>query len=147
VAANATAATLLMRVPQGSLDAGGVAIELGAARGAPSLAAVYVYLVMKGLALPGPAPRLRPFAAVGRATLSNYLLQSVIGVGILARTGLGPLGPITPPAGVVLTFAIFGLQMLASRWWLARFHFGPVEWLWRTATYGSMQPLRVRARA
>lgn len=147
VAANASAATLLMRVTQGQLGAGGIALEVCTALGAPSLAAVYVFAVMKGLTRPGPAARLHAFAPVGRTSLSNYLLQSAIGVGILARTGLGPLGPITPPLGVVLTIAIFYLQIVLSRWWLARFRFGPMEWLWRSATYGTLQPLRVGARA
>ena len=80
---------------------------------------------------------------MGRTTLTNYLLQSLIGMGILARTGLGPLGPITPRAGIALTCVLFGLQMAASRWWLARFRFGPAEWFWRSLAYGERQPLRL----
>ena len=37
---------------------------------------------------------------------------------------------------------VFGLQIAFSRWWLARFRFGPAEWLWRSATYGRWQPMR-----
>jgi uncharacterized protein len=35
------------------------------------------------------------------------------------------------------------LQMAASRWWLARFRFGPAEWFWRSLAYGERQPLRL----
>ena len=44
-----------------------------------------------------------------------------------------------------LTIVLFGLQMIASTWWLARFQFGPVEWLWRTLTYGRAPQFRVAA--
>jgi uncharacterized protein len=40
---------------------------------------------------------------------------------------------------------IYGLQIPLSRWWLSRFRYGPLEWLWRTLTYGSLQPFRRRA--
>ena len=66
---------------------------------------------------------------------------------MLAKTGLGPLGPVTPPAGIALACLIFAMQMAVSRWWLTRFRFGPLEWLWRSATYGSLQPLRPESRA
>ena len=52
-------------------------------------------------------------------------------VGVLAHVGLGPFGPITPPVGIVLALALFAAQVAASHWWLTRFRFGPVEWLWR----------------
>ncbi|MEW6252725.1 MAG: DUF418 domain-containing protein, partial [Planctomycetota bacterium] len=32
-------------------------------------------------------------------------------------------------------------------WWLRRFRFGPLEWLWRTLTYGRPQPMRLHAAA
>ena len=41
-------------------------------------------------------------------------------------------------AGII----IFVLQVIASRAWLTRFRFGPLEWLWRSLTYGKRQPLR-----
>ncbi len=143
VLANALAATLLLRVPQGHLDIEGVAIEVAVACGAPSLAFVAAWATLWGLQQPRPARWLRHFIPVGRTTLTNYLLQSLIGMGVLAKTGLGPLGPVTPATGIVLTVLIFAGQMAASRWWLARFRFGPFEWLWRSATYGALQPLRL----
>jgi len=36
----------------------------------------------------------------------------------------------------------FGVQTLVSHLWLARFRFGPAEWLWRSLTYGKAQPMR-----
>ena len=34
------------------------------------------------------------------------------------------------------------MQVVFSHWWLARFRFGPAEWLWRSLTYGKAQPMR-----
>jgi uncharacterized membrane protein YeiB len=37
------------------------------------------------------------------------------------------------------------LQLAFSHFWLARFRYGPAEWLWRAVTYWSIPALRVRA--
>jgi uncharacterized protein len=85
--------------------------------------------------------RLHHFAAVGRTALTNYLLQSVIGTLIFYSYGLGFFG--AGPAGLLpVTFVIFAAQMVASSWWLARYRFGPVEWLWRRLTYKGPLPMR-----
>ena len=86
--------------------------------------------------------RLSPFAAVGRTALTNYLLQSLIGTLLFYGWGFGLMGTMGPAVLLVLTIVIFALQVAASNWWLARFRFGPVEWLWRSLTYGHLQPLR-----
>jgi len=90
--------------------------------------------------------RLRRFGAVGRTALTNYLLQSVIGTLLFYSYGLALFGHIGPAALLPLTFAIFAVQVVLSVWWLERFRFGPVEWLWRSLTYGRRLPLR-RERA
>ncbi len=82
---------------------------------------------------------MRPFAAVGKLSISNYLLQSVIGTLIFYSYGLGLYGKVGPVPGTLLVIGIFGLQAAASSWWIKRYRFGPVEWLWRSLTYGSFQ--------
>ncbi|WP_253910447.1 DUF418 domain-containing protein [Pyxidicoccus fallax] len=42
---------------------------------------------------------------------------------------------------------LFALQVPLSQWWLARFRFGPAEWLWRSLTYGRAQPMRLAPRS
>ncbi|MDJ0848611.1 MAG: DUF418 domain-containing protein, partial [Myxococcota bacterium] len=139
---HALALAVMMSWQGPTLSAPGLLLAAGVALGAPALVFVYVVLALHWIGRPRARERLAPLADVGRATLTNYLLQSLFGVGLLLRTGLGPLGPVTPPVGVVLTLVVFALQVVASRWWLARFQFGPVEWLWRSVTYGAIQPLR-----
>jgi len=86
--------------------------------------------------------RLRRFSAIGRTALSNYLLQSVIGTLIFYTYGLGFFGEAGPAILLPMTIVIFALQAIASPWWLARYRFGPVEWLWRRLTYGGPLPMR-----
>lgn len=85
--------------------------------------------------------RLQWLAPVGRMALTNYLLQSVIGTLVFYGYGLGQWGRIDRVGQLGLVLGVFALQVLASRWWLARFHFGPMEWLWRAATYLRWPPL------
>jgi uncharacterized protein len=60
-------------------------------------------------------------------------MQSLIGVALLSR-----LGEIPPPLGIALTCGLYGLQVAASVAWLARFRFGPAEWVWRALSYGKL---------
>ena len=91
--------------------------------------------------------RLAGFGAVGQMALTNYLAQSLVYMFGLYGFGLGLL----PYAGgtfcMLVAFAFFALQIVFSRWWLARYRFGPAEWLWRSLTYGVRQPMRARPRA
>lgn len=89
--------------------------------------------------------RLMVLAPVGRMALTNYLSQTVINLFIYYGLGLGLIGKLGPAACIGLTLAIFAVQVVLSRWWLARFRFGPAEWLWRSLTYGKAQPMRQSA--
>lgn len=90
---------------------------------------------------------LRWLAPVGRMALSNYLGQTLIAITLFYGVGLG-IGPRYGLAGAMLAAAvIFLMQVIASRWWLSHFRFGPLEWLWRSLTYRQAQPMRRRASA
>lgn len=88
---------------------------------------------------------LRPFGAIGRTALTNYLLQSVIGTLLFYSYGLGLFG-MGPALLLIPTFAIYAAQAVISPWWLTRYRFGPVEWLWRSLTYGA-QPMATNTTA
>ncbi len=83
--------------------------------------------------------RLAPLAFVGRLSLSNYLFQSLICTFIFYSYGLGLYGKIGPFHGLLLTVVIFFIQLLISKWWLLYYQYGPVEWIWRSLTYGRIQ--------
>ena len=78
--------------------------------------------------------------AVGRMALTNYLTQTVLGVLIL--THLLSDAAIGRSGVLVFILAVWVLQLAWSAAWLNQFRFGPLEWLWRVATYRRGQPLR-----
>ncbi len=89
--------------------------------------------------------RLGPLGAVGRMALTNYLLQTLICTTIFYSYGLALFNRVGPALTVPLALAIYAAQIAVSVWWLRRFRFGPMEWLWRTLTYGKLQPMRLPA--
>ena len=82
------------------------------------------------------------FAPVGRMALTNYIGQSAISVVIFRGVGLGLGGTVGPTLYLPLGFAIYLVQLAASRAWLSRFQYGPLEWLWRMLTYGAAIPIQ-----
>lgn len=88
-----------------------------------------------------------PIAAVGRMSLTNYLLQSIIIVPICIAFDL--YDKITPGLGLMLALLVGAIQIPLSMLWLKHFQFGPAEWLWRSLTYKRLQPMQknqVRAK-
>ncbi len=122
------------------------AATIGQIIGAPTLALSYVAAITLLVQHTAGRKLLSPLAAVGRMPLSNYLLQSLIATTIFYGYGFGLFGQIGPALGILFTLAIFTAQIPLSVWWMDRFQFGPVEWLWRTLTYLRWQPFRL-ARA
>lgn len=76
--------------------------------------------------------------------LTNYVLQSVFYFLVMDGFGLGLIGRIGQTADLGLALAVVSAQIVFSVWWLTRYRFGPLEWLWRSVTYGSWQTLRRR---
>jgi uncharacterized protein len=83
----------------------------------------------------------RAFAPAGQMALTNYLLQSVGALAIFYGIGFGLFGRVPLVVALLGAIAFFVLQTIASRAWLARATFGPVEWLWRMFTYRRRVPL------
>lgn len=103
-------------------------------------ASVIVLMLHSG----GLLSRIRVLAPAGRMALTNYLTQSLLGTWFFYGYGLGYWG--TGRAKQVLFVAVvYSLQIAFSHWWLARFQYGPMEWLWRAITYWQLPPMRRRA--
>ncbi len=113
----------------------------------PNLATVvlaigYGALVLALVQLPVAGQVLKVFAPLGRMAFSNYIMQSAIFGFIFFGYGLGYFGRLGAAHALLIGIAVYSVQVLFSDWWLARFRFGPLEWLWRTLMYGVKQPMR-----
>jgi uncharacterized protein len=91
--------------------------------------------------------RLLRFGPAGRMALSVYVSQTVIGVLIFFGFGLGLLGRFGNSVTIAMGLAVFALQVWASRAWLTRFRFGPLEWVWRSLTWLRLEPFRASTGA
>lgn len=80
-------------------------------------------------------------AAGGQMALTNYLTQSAVFCFVFYGYGLGQFGRLDVVPTVVGGVAFYLVQLVCSRLWLRRFHFGPAEWLWRSLSYGRRQPM------
>lgn len=83
----------------------------------------------------------RALAPLGRMALTNYVVATA-----LVLLLVGPLGLVGSESyGVVfaLAAAVIAAQAGFSVWWLGRFRYGPLEWLWRYGTWWQAVPLRV----
>ncbi|MDH3433160.1 MAG: DUF418 domain-containing protein, partial [Gammaproteobacteria bacterium] len=98
-----------------------------------------ILLVFKSGALQGILAR---FAKVGRMALTNYIMHSLILTTVFYGYGLGLYGTIPRFGQMGFVVLVILLQLFVSTWWLNRYRFGPIEWLWRSLTYWKRQSMR-----
>lgn len=79
---------------------------------------------------------------VGRMALTNYIVQSVIGTFIFYGWGLGLFGSVNRATQLLFVLGIWIFQIFFSVWWMARFRYGPLEWLWRSLSLWQIQSIR-----
>ncbi len=108
----------------------------------PLMSLGYLSWTLRALHTRTGARLLGALAPAGRMALTNYLLQSLVGTWVFYGYGLGRWGQVPRRWQLLGMVALFLVQVVASRAWLARFRFGPVEWLWRACTYGHLPPMR-----
>ncbi len=84
----------------------------------------------------------RRLAAVGQMALTSYLSHSIICAFVFYGFGFGMFGQLARHELYYVVVAIWMFQLIVSPIWLARYRFGPLEWLWRSLTYGERQPMR-----
>ena len=83
----------------------------------------------------------RMLANIGRMALTNYLAQSVLQVFAFYGLGLALHQQLQRHEVGYIILAIWLFQAVFSAWWMTRYRFGPMEWLWRSLTYWQRQPL------
>jgi uncharacterized protein len=77
--------------------------------------------------------------------LTNYLMQSAFGITIFYGVGFGLVGRVGPMLLLPIALLVCGVQAQMSALWLRSFRYEPMEWLWRSLTYGDWQPMRMRS--
>jgi len=89
---------------------------------------------------------LRVFAPAGRMALTNYLVHSIVFTTLFYGYAFGMYGEWGRAVTTLMALALYALQLWWSPWWLSRYRYGPCEWLWRSLTYGSLQPMRLQPK-
>ena len=79
---------------------------------------------------------------VGRMALTNYILHSIICMVLFTGVGFGLVNEISRANLYLIVLAIWVFQIYFSGYWLKRYQAGPLEWLWRSATYKKIIQLR-----
>lgn len=101
----------------------------------------YVAAIVLMLHSRGPGSRISVLAPAGRMALTNYLGQSLLQSIFFYGYFLGHWG-LSRAWQVAFVAVVFVLQVAFSHWWLSRFRYGPMEWLWRAATYWQWPAMR-----
>jgi uncharacterized protein len=109
--------------------------------GVVPLALAYVGLFMLAFKTNTGNKFLSLLAPVGKMAFSNYIMQSLIGNFVFLSAGMGYFGQVGPVYYTLFGIGVFVIQVIISTIWLKYFNYGPVEWIWRTATYKKWQPL------
>ena len=86
----------------------------------------------------------RSMQTIGKMTLTNYIVQNILGIFLFSGFGLGFGLSHKLHFGYYLLFAftIYVLQTYFSKWWLTHYLYGPVEWVWRQLSYAKKLPIR-----
>lgn len=87
--------------------------------------------------------RLSFIAPAGRMPLTNYLIQTAVCLPLFYGYAFGLFGKVSPLFGFILVITIYAFQIIFSKWWVQYFRFGPAEWIWRSMSYGKIQPMQI----
>ncbi len=78
---------------------------------------------------------LNLLAPCGRISLSIYLVQAVVGIPLFYPAGFGGFQTLGQTNSLLIGIVFYGMLIAVAHWWVKRFYYGPVEWIWRSATY------------
>ena len=130
----------MSHTPGDRYDGWGIAVGLSFIGNLPACLG-YVGMVVLMLHSTTALSRVRVLGPLGRMALTNYLTQSLICAIYFYGYALGHWG--MPRAQQVLfVLVVYAAQIAFSHWWLSRFHYGPMEWLWRGFTYWHLPQFR-----
>jgi len=82
------------------------------------------------------------FRLSGKMTLTNYVVQNLLAFLLFSGVGLKLYDTLPYWSYFLLAVFVFIIQLFISKWWLSKFNYGPVEWLWRVLSYKKLFPFR-----
>jgi len=85
--------------------------------------------------------------AAGRMAFSNYLMTSIITTLVFCGFGLGLYGQLERHELYYVVLGVWAFILIWSKPWLAAFHHGPFEWVWRSLVMWKPQPFLKRSPA
>jgi len=86
------------------------------------------------------------FRVSGKMTLTNYLMQNILATFLFSGIGFKIYNTLPYWFYFFLAVFVFIIQLFISKWWLSKYNYGPVEWLWRILSYRKMFPLKKAAQ-
>ncbi|WP_461610503.1 DUF418 domain-containing protein [Cytobacillus kochii] len=77
----------------------------------------------------------KPLQTIGRLSMTNYLMQSIVATCLFYSYGFGLYGNVSLLTGTVIALILYVCQIVLSMIWMKYFVYGPFEWCWRWFTY------------
>jgi uncharacterized protein len=110
--------------------------------GGPLMSLMYLSFVLNWIDSGRVMGLARLLANLGRMGLTGYLLESMLMSAAMMHWGLGRFGETTWAERALWVIGIYLVILILANFWMTRFRFGPLEWLWRSFTYWRWQPWR-----
>ncbi len=126
----------------GGFKMNGLYRTIAYAIGVAPLAATYIALFMLAFQNVRIKKAWSILAPIGKMAFTNYIMHTLIGNYVFFNAGLGYAEKVGPVYYTVFALMVFICQVIFSTQWLRYFNYGPLEWLWRSATYGKWQQLK-----
>jgi len=102
----------------------------------------YIALIILALKLDLLRGATQTLAYVGQMAFTNYILTSLICTTLFEGYGFGLFGKLQRHQLYGIVLLVWLVILIVSPFWLRRFRFGPLEWIWRSLTYWKRQPFR-----
>ncbi|MEK4966166.1 DUF418 domain-containing protein [Cytobacillus sp. FSL R7-0696] len=77
----------------------------------------------------------KPLQIIGRLSMTNYLMQSIVATCLFYSYGFGLYGNVSLLTGTMIAIILYVCQIVLSMIWMKYFVYGPFEWCWRWFTY------------
>ena len=107
----------------------------------PFIAFGYISIIMLWIRKGSFSNIKEKLRTIGKTALTAYLIQTVISTFIFYGIGLSLFGYVNRAYQLLIMFFIWFVLLKFCPMWLSKYHYGPVEWIWRMLTHMKLIPL------